>query len=34
MEIVRFAGLLRLVEAGETVQAAAEGAPVQAKATL
>ena len=34
METVRFALLLKLVEAGETVQLAPEGAPVQAKATF
>jgi hypothetical protein len=34
IETVRFAGMLKLVAAGETVQLAAEGAPVQAKATF
>ena len=33
-ETDRLAGLRKLVEAGETVQLAPEGAPVQAKATF
>lgn len=34
IETVRLAALLKLVELGETVQLAPEGAPVQAKATF